>query len=234
MSIRAKLYIYANILVGAAVLACCLLFTGPPASPSRLTCYFVLAMLASTLKVRLPGVTGTISLSFLFVLIAIADLGWSETVQIAAGSAVVQSLWNRRKRPQLIQVAFNAAVLATSASFAWRAGRFLTPGAPGYYLPLLLALSATLYFFSNTFLVSGVISLVEQRPLLEVWNRCHLLTFPYYLAGAAAAALVSYCSRSVGWQAALLALPAMYLVYLFYKQCVERLSPPPVALPGTH
>ena len=224
MSTKAKLYIYANVALGSAVFAICLLFSWQSADPVRFACYLLLTMVASTLKVHLPGMTGTISLNFLFVLIALADFGFSETVLVATCGALVQSLWKRRTPPKLVQLAFNTAVLASSAAFAFQAGRFLLAGHAAHYLPVLLALSSTLYFFSNTFLISGVISLVEHQRLADVWLRCHLWTFPYYLVGAAVAGLVSVCSSAVGWQAALLVLPVMYFLYVFYRQCVQRLA----------
>ena len=224
MSTKAKLYVFANIGVGAAVLMACLFHSWQSPDPTRYLCYLALTILASTLKVRLPGLTGTMSLNFLFVLISLADLGFSETVVVATCGALVQSLWKRRTPPKLVQLAFNTAVLASSAAFAYRAGRMLLSGMSMHHLPVLLSLSATLYFFSNTFLISGVIALVENQRLAEVWYRCHLWTFPYYLAGAAVAGLMSVCNRSAGWQSSLLILPAVYLVYLFYKQCVMRLA----------
>ena len=226
MPTKARLYIYANICLGTAVLAICLLHSWESTDPRRFLCYLALTMVASTLKVRLPGMTGTISLNFLFVLIALADLSFSETVVVATCGALVQSLWKRKTPPKVVQVAFNTAVLAGSAAFAYRAGRYLLSGLAASYLPVLICLSATLYFFSNTFLVSGVISLIENERLSDVWHRCHLWTFPYYLAGAGVAGVMSVCNRTAGWQAALLILPAVYLVYVFYRQCVLRLAPP--------
>ena len=226
MSTKAKLYVFANIGVGAAVLTTCLFYSWQSPDPLRYLCYLALTIVASTLKIRLPGLTGTMSLNFLFVLIALADLGFSETVVVATCGALVQSLWKRKTPPKLVQLAFNTAVLASSAAFAYRAGRLLLAGMSGHHLPILLSVSATLYFFSNTFLISGVIALVEHQRLAEVWYRCHLWTFPYYLAGAAVAGLMSVCNRSAGWQSSLLILPAVYLVYLFYKQCVMRLARP--------
>jgi hypothetical protein len=57
-----------------------------------------------------------------------------------------------------------------------------------------------------------------------VWQQCYLWSFPYYLAGAAVAGRVMVSSRNVGWASSLLILPIMYLVYVFYGMCVERLG----------
>src|SRR5262245_59393432 len=77
--------------------------------------FFVLALLTSTFKVRLPGITGTISVNFLFVLIATAVFTLAETVLMASFACVVQCLWKTKRRPQMIQVLFNVSVLSISS-----------------------------------------------------------------------------------------------------------------------
>ena len=89
---------------------------------------------------------------------------------------------------------------------------------------MLLGLAACIYFTANTFLISGVLSLIDSKPLLDVWRQCHLWSFPYYAVGALIASLVVTSTRTVGWMVSLLILPMMYLVYIFYRNCVERLA----------
>ena len=56
---------------------------------TRFVCYLLLALLSSGLKVTLPGVTGTLSVSFLFILAGMAELGGLQTMVIGIGSASV-------------------------------------------------------------------------------------------------------------------------------------------------
>jgi hypothetical protein len=81
--------------------------------------FFAFAMLASAMKIRLPGFKTTISINFVFVLIGIALFSFGETVLIGLGGALVQSLWKTQQRPKLVQVLFNGACLTvcTAASF---------------------------------------------------------------------------------------------------------------------
>src|SRR5260370_22096422 len=55
---------------------------------------FALAMLASTMKIRLPGFKTTISTNFVFILIGIVLFSFSETVLIGLGCACTQFLCN--------------------------------------------------------------------------------------------------------------------------------------------
>ncbi len=94
------------------------LATAREAFSIRFLCYLLLALLSSGLKVRLPGVTGTLSVSFLFILAGMAELGPLQTLAIGIGSALVQIYWNARKRPPLYQVLFNLAAIAIAIRFA--------------------------------------------------------------------------------------------------------------------
>jgi Ca2+/Na+ antiporter len=91
----------------------------------------------------------------------------------------------------------------------------------------MLALAACVFFLSNTLLISGVLCLLEGKPLNKIWQQCYLWSFPYYLVGSAIAGLVTVSSRAIGWRGALLVLPLMYLVYTFYRLYLARVAPEP-------
>src|SRR3984893_3007729 len=56
-------------------------------------CYLGIAILASRLRVTLPGITGTLSVSFLFILVGIAELGYAEAMTLGAVAMIAQSLY---------------------------------------------------------------------------------------------------------------------------------------------
>ena len=68
-------------------------------------CYLGIAILASRLRVTLPGITGTLSVNFLFILVGIAELGYSEALTLGAVAMLAQSLFPGR--PTAIQLTFN-------------------------------------------------------------------------------------------------------------------------------
>ena|SRR5258707_15694708 len=82
-----------------------------PENLGRFALFFALAMVASAMKIRLPGFKTTISMNFVFVLIGIALFSLGEVVLIGLGGALVQSLWKSQSRPKPVQVVFNAACL---------------------------------------------------------------------------------------------------------------------------
>jgi hypothetical protein len=89
---------------------------------------------------------------------------------------------------------------------------------------VVLAVATCLYFTANSLLVSGVLSLVRREPLRVIWQQCYLFAFPYYLLGGAVAGLMAAAGREVGWKPPLLILPAMGLIFLFYRFYLARLA----------
>jgi MASE9 len=213
-----------TILSGSVLLASCLAGESTTLHPAAFVAYCLLALLASALKVRVPGVSGTFSVSFLFVLISVAVFSFSETVLLASVACIVQCFWKARRRPRLVQVSFNVSVLAISSGLSYRVAH-LFAGSKEVHLAVLLSVATCFYFTANTMLTSGVLSLIEGKSLFHIWQQSYVWTFPYYLVGAGIAALVVEAGRTMGWATAMLVLPVMYLVYVFYRLCVEKMAP---------
>ncbi len=85
----------------------------------------------------------------------------------------------------LIQVSFNVANLIVSATVAYRAYHLLAELVPNGEAFILLPLAASLYFATNTLLVSGILGIIEQKPIFTMWQTWFLWSFPYYLVGSA-------------------------------------------------
>src|SRR5256885_13838642 len=108
MTTKAKLYIAIMTALAAAILAVAA-SEGNPKVLGQFVLFVGLAMLGSTMKIRLPGFKTTISTNFVFILASIALFSFGETVLIGLGGALVQSLWKTQTRPEPVQVLFNGA-----------------------------------------------------------------------------------------------------------------------------
>src|SRR6266852_6358483 len=75
-----------------------------PESLGRFILFFGLAMVASAMKIRLPGFKTTISINFVFILIGIALFSFGETVLFGLGGGPVQAVRKREQRPKPVQV----------------------------------------------------------------------------------------------------------------------------------
>jgi putative nucleotidyltransferase with HDIG domain len=204
----ASFHVAANIALGVAVMLWAVL-NWHSHDPLRSLAFIATALLASTLKVRLPGVTGTASVLALFVLIGIVNLSLSEAVAIGALSMLAQCTWRTKVRPKPVQVAFSVssfatAIYLTSVVYTYTRGRMLEP--------LSLGLLTLTFFATNTFPVAGIISLTEGKRFLTVWSGYRWL-LPCYAVGASLAWLVGTFPRAVQWELPVICLPLVYLVH---------------------
>jgi diguanylate cyclase (GGDEF)-like protein/putative nucleotidyltransferase with HDIG domain len=223
LSLQTKAFVGITASIGVVVLAFAL-FHWQSQDPMRFVCYLVVAILASGLKVQLPGIDGTMSVNFLFILLGVLELSLPETLVIGCTASLAQSVWQLRGRLDPVKVLFNVAGMMANASaltfmtYHSLAGRF------GSNKPILLMMSALVFFFANTLPISIVIALTEGKSSRKVWSECYFWSFPYYLVGAAAVGLVGIVNRSAGWQTSLLVLPLIYWVYRSYRLYLGRLE----------
>jgi len=190
----------------------------------RFVCYLAVAVLASGLKVQLPGIDGTMSVNFLFILLGVLELSLPETLVMGCTATLVQSVWQARNRLDPVKVLFNVAGMMANAScltylsYHWLIQRY------GANKPILLMVAALVFFFANTLPISVVIALTEGKSSHKVWSECYFWSFPYYLVGAAAVGLVGIVNKSAGWETSLLVLPLIYWVYRSYRMYLGRLE----------
>jgi diguanylate cyclase (GGDEF)-like protein/putative nucleotidyltransferase with HDIG domain len=190
--------------------------------PIKFVCYLAVALLASSLKIKLPGISGTMSVNFLFILLGVLELSFGETLVIGFAAVLVQSYW--RSNPKTIHVLFNLSQIPVGTAVAFGAHKLAATRIPHGSESLALLAVAIAYFAFNTFVMSVIIRLTEGKPLLKVWSECYFWSFPYYLVGAAIVGLVSFLNRHIGWQSSLLVLPPVYLIYRSYRLYLGKLE----------
>ena len=223
MSTRTKLFVGITVSMGLLVL-CSALWHWQSADLARFSCYLAVAVLASGLKVQLPGIDGTMSVNFLFILLGVMELSLPETLVIGCIATLVQSVWQARSRPDPVKVLFNVfGMMANASAFCYASYHWLDDRV-GSNKPILLMVAALVFFLANTLPISIVISLTEGKSSRKVWSECYFWSFPYYLVGAAAVGLVGIVNRQAGWETSLLVLPVIYWVYRSYRLYLGRLE----------
>src|ERR1700683_5621635 len=221
LTVPAKLFIGLVVTVGTGVL----LFGAIHQSSKNIAefiCYLGIAVLASRMKVNLPGITGTMSVNFLFVLLGVLELSFSETLILGCVSILVQSLYP--DRPNAIQVTFNVCAGALSTALA-----YFVYHHPFFNLlvdsrPLLLGVAACTYFIANTGSIATVISLTEGKRLKKILVECYFWSFPYYLVGAGVAGAIGWFNQTFYWETSLLLVPAIYVIYRSYRLYLGKLE----------
>ena len=196
-----------------------------PASFASTLLYCSLSVLASCVKLHLPGITGTISPGFVLILFGVVSLDLPRVLIAGVLAVLAQYLWQTTKRPRIIQVLFNVAsiAIAITVSFdVFHSGLLHTTLL--LEEPVLLAILGCAYFLLTTGSVASVIALTERKSLIEVWNASYRWAFPFYLMGAAAAGLLEFVRHALGWQTSLLAVPVMYVVHRAYRAHLENIE----------
>jgi putative nucleotidyltransferase with HDIG domain len=222
-SIGARLFIAGMALAGSFCFV--LAFSHWQSSdPVKFVCYLTAALLASSLKVGLPGVEATLSVNFLFTLLGILELSLPETLLIGVASTLAQFYWKPARRLKLVQLVFNLSQVTVSSTVAYGAYKLVVIHvlhAPG---PLALLVAAITHFACNSGAMSAIITLTEDKPISKIWADSYLWSFPYYMVGAALAGLVHFLNGHIGWQSSLLILPPIYLMYRSYRLYLGKLE----------
>jgi diguanylate cyclase (GGDEF)-like protein/putative nucleotidyltransferase with HDIG domain len=219
LSITAKLYIGSVTCAGFVVLLGAH-HGWASADPARFLAFLVLTAMASGLKVRLPGITGTMSLSFVLLLCCVLQFSLGEVADVAVVSALVQCFWKARQRPRLVHILFNIGLMVLSTVVAHAAYR---AWAPNTSLVISIASATCAYFLVNTLSVAGAIALTERKPLVATWRNFYLWSFPFYLVGASLAAALTFVTQ-LNWQIGLAVVPLVFIIYRSYTLHLHQLE----------
>src|SRR5207302_6629219 len=158
-----------KVVSGIAVLGAALLHPRPD-NYLRFASFLLAACLAGRLRVKLPGLTGSMSVNLPFILIAVAALTASESLLIGCFSTLAQCLPRTRRKFNFVQAAFNFSNMALHISAArfFYHSRAAAEALPSH--SLLLAVAAAAYFVVNSFPVAVIISLTESKSVLRAWR----------------------------------------------------------------
>ena len=221
MSAAPRFFIGVVVLCGTTVLTYSV-WHGRSENPLKFISYLVIALAASRLKVNLPGITGTMSVNFLFLLLGVLELSLSEAMALGCAAVVVQCIGPDRPVP--LHVAFNVCSTALAIAVTFSVYRFSLLHRAVHNPSTLLFLAASVYFVANTLPVAAVISLTEHKSLRKIWADCYFWSFPYYLVGAGVAGMMSWLHGFTDWQTSLLTLPVVYLIYRSYRLYLGKLE----------
>lgn len=172
----ARVYIAAVLLLGTASMVCA---SWRFVRPWEMLGVFCAALLASGMKVRLPGIFGTMSVNYLFILLGITDMGSGEAIAIGCGSALMQCAWHAKKDVRPVHAAFSTMNVAIAAAVSYAFYHMPLVQKLNHETPLALMASSLLYFGMNTGGVAAVIGLTEGKSLISTWRECYFWSFPF-------------------------------------------------------
>lgn len=173
-------------------------------------------VVTSRMRVKLPGMTSTMSGNLPVILLAVLQLDLLGALLISLAGGLAQTLRSGAKRNKPVQILFSACTLmnATAASH-WALHGFA--GAGTFTHAVLLALSTAIYFMLNTTPVAGIIALTEKQNVLSLWHKVFLWSFPNYVIGAGLAAIASAVKSPAAWTSLVAIVTVLFGVYYSYK-----------------
>jgi len=183
--------------------------------------YLLVATIASRLKVNLPGITGAVSVNFLFILLGLRELGFSETLALGCTAILMHCV---RDRAGVVKAAFDIGTAAIAIATAYRTYHDILLHWPLETAFLPLAAAASVYFVVTTLLLAIIIRLTEHKSLRAICSDCNVYSLPYYSVGAGIAWLIGWFNDVLGWPAGLVTLPVVYLIHRSYPVYLGKLE----------
>ena len=187
----------------------------------------VLVCIGSHGAVRIPRVSGRITVSDTLVFLTLLLYGGPAAVTLSALEGVYASLRISR-RP--LTILFNSAVLALS-TFMTAAALWLLFGkadlAGDDYSPAALVavfVMALVQYAANTGLIALEKSIKLGERFWPTWKTYYLWTSVTYLAGASAAGVTARLVHSVGFYAVLATLPIITIIYFTYRTYLKNIE----------
>ena len=188
-------------------------------------------VLTSKMKVKLPGLTSTMSVNLPFLLLAVAKLNLLEASLVAIAAGLAQCLGGN-SRPEPVKVLFSVSNLVNAVAASYVVFHHVGFEGGSVSVAMWTVAASAMYFLANTIPVSAIIALTQNQKASKVWSDVFLWTFPYYAMGTGAAAIVgSLPTASLGaLLPTALAAYAMYRSYMMFAGRAEGVTAPQRAM----
>ncbi len=181
----------------------------------------------SRISIQIPRIKSHISVSDIFIFLALLLYGGEFAVILAAIEATA-SAWRFCNRK--ITVFFNAATMAVSTSLVVvvlkASGLYFGSELPGETKQFIIALSliALTQFLVNTAFASLHDALKDQIPFWETWKNKYIWTFFSYFIGAISAGMLVQLTDIFGLGITLVTFPVIVFVFLSYRMYTKNLE----------
>ncbi|MFN2531146.1 MAG: ATP-binding protein [Pyrinomonadaceae bacterium] len=194
----------------------------------RLVTLAVMVVISSQIAVRIPHVSGRITVSDTFIFLTMLMFGGPAAVLLSALEGVFSTLLISKR---LRTIMLNSAVLAIS-TFATATTVRLLVGPPsqiiadGYSADLWAAicLMALVQYVTNTFLIAVEKSYKTNTSIWQTWKTYYFWTSITYLAGASGAGIIANLITVSGFYTIVAAVPIIAIIYFTYTTYLKNIE----------
>lgn len=187
----------------------------PQASMVQLAIYTIAAIVASSLRIRMPGVHGALSMNYAAILAAMLNIDLPSAMIVAVMSTLGQCFIEAAEGPRWFDAGFRTLgvavpVLAANLALHLRVFSRLDPTGS-----IALLAAALVWFAIDTAMIAG---------LTGAWRASALRNIHQYLLGACIAGAVHFMNQQLGALALVIAIAAFILVYRSFSRHLGRVE----------
>src|SRR6185503_14168886 len=203
-------------------------------NPVRLDWMLVLAvtmLLCWRAEVWIPGVRSKITLTDVFVCIAILMLGPRAAAALASIEGLARSARGNTRSvaaTALVNMgAMNIAVLSASLLSVRLFGpldRLLYESGRLHELALAIGVITLTNYLVNSSLAAAVVALARGRKVLKTWTENYLWASPAFFIGGAAAGVICKAITVFGFYSFVISIPILLLTYVAYRSYLGRVE----------
>jgi len=231
LSPAGRSYVSAVVACGLAVVGLCIAQLCLHPIPYKWFLLAALTLLSGSATVQLPSSQASISISEVFVFIAMLLYGPAAGTVVVAIDGLVISFWLAKRHREIHRALFNMSAPAvaawTSAQLFFRASGLVPlaqqPATLNQILPFLM-LSAATYFCLNTWLITFAIALERQVNPFRLWVSSFAWLSLTYFGGASVAALVAVYNRNLDFGFFGVIVPLLLVLYFTFRTTMGRLE----------
>ena len=223
-----QLYVWFLVTCGAAIVILSLFQLPTFDLDERFVLLCLLVMASSLVAIRIPSVSGRITVADTFIFLTLLLYGGPAAILVSALEGVAATLIISKR---IRTILFNSASLATS-TFLTAGVLNLTVGSPlsiiasGFSEKFVLAICimALVQYIANTSLIAVEKAQKIKEPVWATWRTYYLWTSVTYFAGASSAGIIAILIREHGFYAVLATVPIVIIVCFTYQTYLKNIE----------
>src|SRR5215468_5717739 len=223
----AERYMWSIVVLGSAVILYSLSQVPFRQLDLRFLVLAVMVIISAQIAVRIPRVSGRITVADTFIFLTLLLYGGAAAVLMSALEGVCTTL-QISKRPRTILL--NAAVLATS-TFTTATVLLLLFGSPVTVAAnysanffVFICTMALVQYVVNTALIAVEKSYKINESIWQTWTKYYLWTSITTFAGASAAGIVAHLIAVFGFYAVVATVPIILIIYFTYDVYLKNIQ----------
>lgn len=224
----AQSYMWSLVVFGSAVLLASLYRVPFDHIDFRLVLLALLVAASSLVAVRIPRVSGRITVTDTFIFLTMLLYGGETAIVMSALEGVCTTLLISKKPRTIL---FNSAILAMS-TFCTASVLTLVIGPPtnivtvGFSASFFIAICvmAIVQYIANSGLIAVEKSYKIRESVWHTWKTYYLWTSVTYFAGASAAGIIANLIHTYGFYMVVATFPIIVIIYFTYQTYLKNIE----------